>query len=81
MEISSALLLATLTVVNASGTPVVSQTSNVLANSDQCPSAMRQVVEHNSLQNNIFSTKRSELKARKAGVTLVVTCEALKDKQ
>lgn len=80
MDVAQALLLATLTVVNSSGTPVVSQTSDVLADGGQCPSAMQQVVKHNGLQNNIFSTKRSELKARKQGVTLVVTCEVMKHK-
>lgn len=78
MDVGQALLLATLTVVNPSGTPTVSQTSDVLTSSEQCPSAMRQVVEHNGLKNNIFSTKRSELKARKTNVTLVVTCEVMK---
>lgn len=80
MALSQALLLATLTVVNTSGTPVVSQTSDVLTDGDQCPSAMQQIVKHNGLQNNIFSTKRTELKARKTGVTLVVTCEVMKEK-
>jgi len=78
--LTKALLLSTLTIVNPSAPPTLSQTSDVLSDSDMCQSAMRQTVEHNNLENHIYSTKRGELKARKGNVTLTVTCEPLKEK-
>lgn len=72
-----ALLLGTLTVINPSAPPTVSQISDVIPTSAQCGAAMRQIVEHNGLENHIYSTTKTQLKARKGNVTLVVTCKEM----
>lgn len=75
-----ALLLATLTMINASGEPVVTSSINVLPESSMCSSAMKEVVSHNNLSNNIFSLTRTKIKARRDNKTLTVTCEELEIK-
>lgn len=80
MELGQALLLATLTVINPSAAPTVSQISNVVPDASECRSAMRSVVEHNGLVNHIFSTTKEQLRARKGNVSLVVTCKLIKGK-
>lgn len=75
-----ALLLVTLTMINASGEPVVTSSINVLPESSMCSSAMKEVVGHNNLSNNIFSLTRTKIKARRDNKTLTVTCEELEIK-
>lgn len=75
-----ALLLVTLTMINASGEPVVTSSINVLPESSMCSSAMKEVVSHNNLSNNIFSLTRTKIKARRYNKTLTVTCEELEIK-
>lgn len=79
---AKALLLVTINILSMGNNDNVATTSTLLDDSTQCSAAMRQVVEHHGLQNNIFSQGKEYLKARKSItkglVTLTINCKELK---